>query len=741
MQNKELLKLLNPRQREAVEQTEGPLLVLAGAGSGKTRVLTYRIAYLIQKGLAAPNRILAVTFTNKAANEMKQRVESLLNTSVRHLWIGTFHAISARILHQEANHAGYHSNFTIYDVGDQQNQIKRIMEFLNINREVMTPRQVQYTISQAKNQMKDARQFEKEASDYRSRQIAAVFWEYEVALRRNNALDFDDLLLKPIEIFTAHPEILEKYQDKFRYILVDEYQDTNKAQYYWVKLLAGKHRNLCVVGDEDQSIYRWRGADIENILRFEKDFTNSRVVRLEQNYRSTQTILKAANAVVSHNLKRLGKYLWSQKGTGELINVLQTRDEIAEANLVVTMVQQASLQNQYSLNQIVVLYRTNAQSRAIEEQLRRASIPYTIVGGTKFYERKEIKDILAYLRVLVNPEDSVSLQRIINFPVRGIGATSQQILNRFAYQHRIPLFQAIGRIDEIEDIVPGTARRIEAFYQKIGEFRKKAESQNAFEVANEVVNEFGLRRIYENTGRIEDESRLENVNELLNSIEIFTNSHTGENSLQNYMDEISLLTDIDRWDPDRPSVTLMTLHSAKGLEFPVVIITGMEDGLFPLSRTIEQPEELEEERRLFYVGLTRAQEKIFLLHANRRHRFQKGDFGGNFRSVPSRFLSEIPKEFVKKTGYGGRPSHSYSPHLKFGRPYQNGQSRNTETISDEGSEFKIGQYVEHNVFGKGQILGVESSTLGTKLTIQFGKRALKRLIAEYANLTVSDNSE
>ncbi|MEJ2636061.1 MAG: UvrD-helicase domain-containing protein [Calditrichia bacterium] len=427
MLDQDLLAELNPRQKEAVIQTEGPLLVLAGAGSGKTRVLTYRIAYLIEKGLAAPHEILAVTFTNKAASEMKSRVESLLKTPVRQLWIGTFHSISARILHSEARFAGYQSNFTIYDVEDQQNQIKRLMEALNISREAITPRQVQYEISQAKNKMKDARQYEKEAHDFRSRQIAKIYWEYEVSLRRNNAMDFDDLLILPIEIFTAHPEILKKYQDRFRYVLVDEYQDTNKAQYYWVKLLSAGHHNLCVVGDEDQSIYRWRGADIENILSFERDFPESKVIRLEQNYRSSQTILNAANAVVAFNTQRLGKNLWTEKEVGEPINILETRDEIAEANSVVNIVQTESSQNDHSLNEIVVLYRTNAQSRALEEQLRRNAVPYSLVGGVKFYERKEVKDVLAYLKVIVNPSDSVSLQRILNFPSRGIGATSQKV--------------------------------------------------------------------------------------------------------------------------------------------------------------------------------------------------------------------------------------------------------------------------------------------------------------------------
>jgi len=742
MRKSDLLSALNPRQQEAVRHTEGPVLVLAGAGSGKTRVLTYRIAYLIEQGLALPHQILAVTFTNKAANEMRQRVEALLKTNVRPLWIGTFHSISARILHAEAHLAGYKSNFTIYDVEDQENQIKRIMEFLNINRDILTPKQVQYVISQAKNKLQDARQFEKTAHDYRSKLIAKIFWEYEVALRRNNALDFDDLIIKPIEIFTTHKEVLEKYQNRFKYILVDEYQDTNKAQYYWVKLLSEKHRNLCVVGDEDQGIYRWRGADIENILKFEKDFPDCFTIRLEQNYRSTQTILKAANAVVSHNLKRLGKNLWSENGLGEPIKIINVHDEVSEAATIVNIIQKEITQNHYSLNDIVILYRTNAQSRALEEQLRRSAIPYTIVGGIKFYERKEIKDILAYLRVLVNPNDTVSLLRIINFPVRGIGQTTQQVLNKYAHQNKCTLFEAITKVDEITGIVPGTVKRIKLFYEMIENFREMASKENALKVAEKLVDEVGLKRIYENSGKIEDESRIENINELLNSIDIFVSSHPGEDRLENYLDEISLLTDIDRWDPDRPSVTLMTLHSAKGLEFPVVCITGLEDGLFPLSRSLENTDDLEEERRLFYVGMTRAKKKLYLLHAQTRHRFTNNDFGSGFRSIPSRFLREIPEEFTQTESIRSYSSGRYQYRSHSQRKISNEYSYETvEDLPDVDSKYKIGQYVHHEVFGRGQILGIDVTNLGTKLTIQFLNRNLKKIIAEYANLKMDNDSE
>ena len=742
MDTSALLTFLNPSQQEAVKQVKGPVLVLAGAGSGKTRVLTHRIAYIIQKGLAKPQEILAVTFTNKAAGEMKRRIESLLNVPVQPLWIGTFHSISARILHQEAKYAGYQSNFTIYDTDDQENQIKRIMEYLNINRESITPRQIQYIISEAKNKLKGAREFEKEANNFRSQLIAKVFWEYEVALRRNNALDFDDLIVKPIEIFTAHPEILEKYQKRFKYILIDEYQDTNKAQYYWVKLLAKAHHNLCVVGDEDQSIYRWRGADIGNILNFEKDYPESKVIRLEQNYRSTQTILTAANAVVANNLNRIGKNLWSEKGEGDVLQLWETQDEIHEAASVVDIIQEETVNNHCNLNEFVILYRTNAQSRALEEQLRRSAIPYSIVGGIKFYERKEIKDILAYLKLLVNPSDSVSLQRIINFPARGIGKASLDVINRVAFQTKQTLYECISRIGDIEEISPASQKRIRDFYELIEQLRGQLKKLNAYQMTDKVIKTFGLKKIYENTLLVEDETRLENINELLNSVEIFVAGHPEQDGLQDYLDEVSLVTDIDRWDPDKPSVTLMTLHSAKGLEFPVVIICGLEDGLFPISRNYNDPDDLEEERRLFYVGMTRAKEKLYLLYAQSRHRFGRGEFGGSFRSMPSRFISELPKKLIRQKSFQQEYSYEYDrPTRKRKSKIKHDQFPLLEKLPDESSDFKIGQYVEHEVFGKGQVLGVERSNLGTKLTIQFQNKSLKKLIAEYAHLTIRENLE
>ncbi|MFZ0390178.1 MAG: UvrD-helicase domain-containing protein [Calditrichia bacterium] len=735
----DLLKQLNPPQCEAVQNTEGPLLVLAGAGSGKTRVLTYRIAFLIAQGLAYPHQILAVTFTNKAANEMKQRVEKLLELPVQSLWIGTFHAISARILHREAEKLGYSQNFTIYDVDDQINLIKRIMDRLSMNKESISPRQVQYAISHAKNRLQDARQFEKSAKEFRSRQIAKIFLEYETALRRNNAMDFDDLLLKPIDLFTAHPEVRRQYQEKFRYVLVDEYQDTNKAQYYWIKMLADGHKNICVVGDEDQSIYRWRGADINNILNFEKDFENSRIVRLEQNYRSTQTILNAANALVARNLNRLGKNLWSAGSNGDPIHILETSNEMHEARAVADVVEKEKLQNSMNYRDMVVLYRTNAQSRALEEQLRHRGIPYMIVGGTKFYERKEIKDIIAYLRLIVNPDDSVSLLRALN-TTPGIGGGTIGKLSDYSRQKEVSLYQAMLEVENNTALLPGYQKRISEFSRMIEKLRESSGQLNVYDFVIELIKTAGLKRAYESSELIEDKTRLENINEFINSLDIFVKNNPQANDLQAFLDEVSLLTDIDKWDPEQDYLTLMTLHSAKGLEFPVVMITGLEDGLFPLSRSIEDPEELEEERRLFYVGMTRSRMKLYLLYAMNRHRFQSYEYGSSLRSLPSRFLKEIPAELVHRKKSGGSSGHQRKFSFADAARKRSANTAANKALQND-SGYQIGQYVRHQQFGSGQILGVENSRMGTKVTIVFEGRQIRKLIAEYAQLTITENAE
>ena len=488
--DQDLLANLNDKQRIAVEADEGPVLVLAGAGSGKTRVLTCKIARLIEQRKAKPWEILAVTFTNKAASEMRKRVEEFVGMMVDGMWIGTFHSICARILRYEVDALGYQSNFSIYDVDDQIRQIQYVMEKLNLNAKQLKPRSVQHVISDKKNRMISADRFEQEAADFGERQMASIYREYEIAMRKNNALDFDDLLLKTLDLFTKHDAILRKYQSRFRYVLVDEYQDTNKAQYYIVKQIAAAHRNICVVGDEDQSIYRWRGADIENILGFEKDYPEATVVRLEQNYRSTQNILDAANAVVANNKKRLGKNLWSQKDSGEKIEVHQLTDENAEAVQVIELLKNQYVKNGHAYNDMAILYRTNAQSRALEDRLRRANIPYTLVGGTKFYDRKEVKDVLAYLRILVNQQDAVALRRIINYPTRGIGATSQSRLETYAVDEGMGLYDALQRAAEVGTINAGTRSKMQAFAEALDGMVAEVDKMSAYELAHMVVDRF-----------------------------------------------------------------------------------------------------------------------------------------------------------------------------------------------------------------------------------------------------------
>ncbi len=738
-----LLNDLNPEQRRAVEYLDGPLLVLAGAGSGKTRVLTYKIGYLLDRGDVRPWEILSVTFTNKAAGEMRHRVERLINAPADGMWIGTFHSLCARILRIEATHIGYDSNFSIYDVDDQIRLIQQVMAGLNISKDTVKPRAVQYKISDCKNKMRGPEWFEQHAGNYAERTMAKIFREYETALRRNHAFDFDDLLIKPLDIFTREPAILEKYQQKFRYILVDEYQDTNKAQYYFVKQLSARHRRICVVGDEDQSIYRWRGADIENILSFERDYPECEVVRLEQNYRSTQVILDAANAVVANNELRLGKNLWSSKAGGEDVTVIEAGDEAAEAAMVVQIVKKTLREYQLGYNDIAVLYRTNAQSRALEDKLRRANVPYVIVGGVKFFDRKEVKDVLAYLRILVNPNDTVALRRIINFPTRGIGMKTQERLEAFALRQGIRMYDAMLNLDECEEISGGAKGKIQAFIDSVEAIKTRLEVASAFEIAKEVVDTFRLARMYELSELPEEQVRLENVNELLNSIAAFSEgADLAEATLAKYLEDVALLADIDRWDPTNAAVTLMTLHSAKGLEFPAVIITGLEEGLFPLFRSMEKKEDLEEERRLFYVGMTRAKDHLYLAWARQRRRFSGNNSGMFFRSMPSSFLAEIPREYKKKAKSSVRESSSYR---QPGRQEQRRYGRSTAAsvasrMVDAGGAYRIGDWVIHEKFGKGQVLGVEGSGNGTKLTVLFAGKQLKKLIAEYANLRKADGS-
>lgn len=709
-----LLNDLDFGQQEAAKQIDGPLLILAGAGSGKTRVLTYRIAYLIgEVGIPAWN-ILAVTFTNKAAAEMRERVHKLVGQGSREIWLGTFHSMGARILRRETERLGYDRNFTIYDPEDQLSLIKKVMKRLDISERQFSPKAVRTRIDAAKNRLIAPEEYAHLAEDIFEEKVAAIYTQYQRQLREDNGFDFGDLIMKPVELFRSYPAILDRYQNRFRYVLVDEYQDTNHTQYVLINLLAANHRNLCVVGDDDQSIYGWRGADIGNILDFETDYPETKVIRLEQSYRLTQTILSAANAAVENNLSRKGKRLWTKNPKGDKILLMEAFDEVDEALWVVDKVREEIGYNHRKFGDFVVLYRTNAQSRAIEDRLRWAGIPYVIVGGIRFYERKEVKDILAYLKLLANSKDSVSLRRIINIPRRGIGETTLRKLEGLAAEKGITLFQALERQEEVGDISAATRGELVSFCQLMNKYISLKGSLPADQLARELVAETGYLLELRAEGTLEAENRAENVRELLAAIEQFV-KRSDEKSLEAFLEEVSLITDIDRWDHRADAVSLMTLHCAKGLEFPVVFITGLEEGLFPLSRAYESSAELEEERRLFYVGMTRAREKLYLSMALQRHRYSNC-----FRRSRSRFLDEIPEELLEVESIT-----VFSEDAPFyGKD------------GEDASKLDVGQWVEHPSFGKGQILQRIGFGDDLRVVVLFENNVKKKLMAKYADLRV-----
>ncbi len=735
---------LNPQQQAAVEALKGPVLIFAGAGSGKTRVLTHRIANLIHSGTAQPHEILSVTFTNKAAGEMRERIKRILGENLAHVNMGTFHSICARILRREALYIGYEQSFSIYDDEDGQKVIKKILKDLDISTDVIKPNSVFYNIKQFKSQMI----FPAEASDLAlstfDDTVAKIYGLYQAELKNSSAMDFDDLLLKPLELFEKNPHILKKYQDQFKYIMVDEYQDTNKAQFLFVEALSHEHKNLCVVGDDDQSIYGWRGADIGNILDFQQNFPGAKMFKLEQNYRSTKTILTAASAVVSKNEKRAPKELFTESGDGEIIKVLEGRNELDEGRLIVDEIQSVCRRNNHGFQDIALLYRTNAQSRPLEDVLRRNGVPYQIIGGTKFYDRLEVKDILGYFRLIVNPLDNISFMRIINKPTRGIGKTSQEAIAAFATNQGISLFSAATRAQEYG--LPTRAfNKVIEFVQLIGKYSSLLKELNLEEWARVFVDELGFVNMYKAEATAESDVRVDNIYELLSAVSEYA-QRAEEPSLTGYMEEVSLLTDIDKFNQDKQQVTLMTLHSAKGLEFPVVFLTGMEDGLFPLQRSIEETEALEEERRLFYVGLTRAMERAYLSGAQMRQRY-----GETMYSRPSRFLEEIPaqlldystrsisdfstKEYRRKSGAVVTRTKPTKPAAK----QTTGMRRALGTLNQrEPGVYDAGMQVGHKIFGKGKILSVEGSGPEAKVTVMFQGNVKKKLIAKFANLDVSD---
>ena len=649
-----LLAGLNDEQRAAVTHLDGPLLILAGAGSGKTRVLTHRVAYLIQVHGARPDEILAITFTNKAAGEMKERIEGLVGPIARTMWISTFHSMCARLLRREAPRLGFKSTFTIHDEDDRRRLIKRCLEELDLDPKRFTPESISRQISDAKNQLQGPGQMRERIGGGVTQAPADVYELYERRHAEMNAMDFDDLLVKTVQLLEGYPDRLAHYQRAFRYVLIDEYQDTNHAQYRLANLLAGGHRNLAVVGDDDQSIYSWRGADIRNILEFERDYPEAEVIRLEQNYRSTQSILDAANAVVTHNRRRKGKNLWTPRGKGALVQVVEVNDERAEAQFVASEVQkllegEAGADRLYRPDEIAVLYRTNAQSRVLEEQFGRYAIAYQVIGGPRFYERAEIRDAVAYLTVLTNPDDTTRLLRIVNAPKRGVGATSMQRLQAHAAGMGQSLWEAMQELDDVPGLSGGAVKGLEAFVKLIRNLQAGLDGRPVAEVARSVLEESGYEAFLKSQRTLEAEGRLENLEELV-GVAAEYDKRADEPSLDGFLQEISLYADTDNLADTTSMLTLMTLHNAKGLEFPVVFIAGMEEGVFPHQRSLDESN-VEEERRLAYVGITRAMDRLYLVHARARMLW-----GSSQYNIPSRFLSEIPAAMYEKQVVGGRPA-------------------------------------------------------------------------------------
>jgi len=754
-----LLEGLNEKQHEAVTTTEGPSLVIAGAGSGKTKVLTHKIAYLIKEKQVKPWEILAITFTNKAANEMKTRIEGLIGEISKDMWVGTFHSICVRILRRFIDRIGYDTSFVIFDTSDQKSLMKQCLKELNVSDKLFTERAVLSEISNAKNEMLTPMQYTLKANgEFRKEQIAKIYDLYQRKLKQNNAIDFDDIINCTIQVLTENPDCLEYYSDKFKYILVDEYQDTNKAQFTLITLLAARHGNITVVGDNDQGIYSFRGADISNILNFEKDFPGTKIIKLEQNYRSTKFILDAANAVIKNNPKKYEKNLWTSKEEGSLPELHISDNEYEEANFIVEQIEHLKREEYYKNSDFTVLYRTNAQSRSIEDIFRRENMPYKIIGGLKFYERKEIKDTIAYLRLIHNTADNLSLQRVINEPKRGIGKTSLEKIENISIANNISMYQVIKRADEFG--LNKVFLNSREFVQTIEGLVSKKEELSIMQIVTEVLNKSGYTKALELENTVEAESRLANLEEFLTVVGEFEEEYA-ENSLAEFLESVTLASDIDGLEETEDSVTLMTLHSAKGLEFPAVFLVGMEEGLFPSYKSIGEQRELEEERRLCYVGITRAKEHLYITCAK-----QRTIFGSTTCNRISRFVEEIPKELLlgseligKKTpikednewNYGvsvgatiSRPNFGGIPQRKttqnaFGfrtaESFLNTISKPKQVAMDL-SQYKMGQEVYHKKFGEGVITEVEQEGDDLKLDIEFAKVGHKRLMAKYAGLEI-----
>jgi DNA helicase-2/ATP-dependent DNA helicase PcrA len=741
-----LLNDLNPVQQKAVLETEGPLLVFAGAGSGKTRVLTYRIAYLIQEKRVHPWNIFAVTFTNKAADEMRERVERLLGISARGTWISTFHSACARILRQHIERLGFRRNFVIYDGQDQERHLKTIMKELSLDFKMFPPRAIQSGLEQLKNEGVTSEQYSPNPYNIFQKRLALVYQRYQEDLRRNNALDFGDLLTFVTILFKRFPEVLRSYQGLCRYVMVDEFQDTNLIQYQLIRQMVEMHHNICVVGDDDQSIYRWRGAEVGNILNFEKDFPEANVITLEQNYRSTQNILEAANHVVRRNRHRKAKKLWTENPEGERLIFYVAEDEEDEARFVVKIImeQLSTMNSVRSYRDMAVFYRINAQSRAIEDELVKNRIPYTVVGGMKFYERKEIKDVLAYLKLIDNPSDGLSLKRIIDVPPRGIGEKTIGKIEAFSRGKELPLYEGLKQAVEEDWLTPAVRAKMKEFVQLIEEFRKDAEFLTLSQLTLALLARTEYLQRLKEEGTDEAFSKMENIDELIN---VIMGLEQGEEkvSLESFLDKVSLVTDVDLYEDKGNRVSLMTLHCAKGLEFPVVFIVGIEEGLLPHYRRGEEIEDMEEERRLFYVGMTRAKERLFLSRAEQRSTFSAGR-----ANLPSRFLDELPLELMQFEEKERRMESLFSQETPWKEDtHQTGimmdDSSQEISFPEEGGvvlspegffPLKIGMRVRHPKFGDGRVKSVEGMDENQKATILFGTVGSKRLKVRYSRLEI-----
>lgn len=723
---------LNDRQCEAVKHTEGPLLITAGAGSGKTKVLTCRIAHLLELGVA-PYRILAITFTNKAAKEMKERVTNLVGAQADSIWLSTFHSFCAKLLRFEIDgFHGYTRNFTIYDSSDQLVLVKDCLKKLNLDDKQFTPRSVLGTISSAKNVLMDAKAFAAKASDFYEQKVADVYALYQEKLRENNAVDFDDLLFLAVRLLQEKEDVREKYQSRFQYILVDEYQDTNHAQYALTKILAARWRNICVVGDADQSIYAWRGADIRNIIDFTRDYPDAASIKLEQNYRSTKTILHAANAVIDNNESRPKKTLWTENPAGNKIIHYQAQTEHDEADYIAGVIYNRHEISHEPYGDMAILFRTNAQSRVLEEKLMRYAIPYTMVGGTKFYDRKEIKDVLAYLRLLYNPEDSLSLTRIINVPKRNIGATTMEHVAAYAEEQGISLFEALSSTDEIP-VTKRARTSLENFAAMIFDLLNDIEGKDVLSLIETVIKQTGYGDMLDKEAEHDPqgESRKENVGEFLSVAKDYMDSNP-EGNLQDFLENVALVSDVDDFESSDSKVTLMTLHAAKGLEFPVVFLTGLDEGLFPHSRTLMDPAQVEEERRLAYVGITRAERQLYVTNAVTRTMY-----GRISAYMPSRFLAEIPPQFMEDYHRKSAMPQSRTTAV----PGKQRVSILTKPVASSlpkkhavTDTFAKGDKVRHKIWGIGTVLDVIGEGTNMQMKIQFPTKGVRQVVVKYAPL-------